>query len=248
MLRFFRQLRQQLLTENRFSKYLLYALGEILLVVIGILLALQIDNWNEEQKDRRTELGIIKNLKEEFQVNLLELDGVLEGLNTTKEANVQLMGFFGKPVDELNLINIDSVMYLSVEFQRFIPAQNALTDLLQSGRLQLITNESLKNLLYDWSRILSQADESYSGIDQKLEVDILPFLTPLYPLKDIDMYGPLEWKYPSRLPNNKLEVFAQIEYESIVDDMLYRLVRHEKDLEKARTILIDILGIIENQK
>jgi hypothetical protein len=50
MLHFFRQIRQRLLTDNKFSKYLLYAVGEILLVVIGILVALQIDNWNEERK------------------------------------------------------------------------------------------------------------------------------------------------------------------------------------------------------
>jgi hypothetical protein len=47
MLRFFRQIRQRLLTDNKFSKYLLYAIGEILLVVIGILIALQADFWNE---------------------------------------------------------------------------------------------------------------------------------------------------------------------------------------------------------
>ena len=47
MLRFFRQIRQRLLTDNKFSKYLLYAVGEILLVVIGILIALQIDTWKK---------------------------------------------------------------------------------------------------------------------------------------------------------------------------------------------------------
>jgi hypothetical protein len=47
MLRFFRQIRQRLLTDNKFSKYLLHAVGVILLVVIGILIAIQVDNWNE---------------------------------------------------------------------------------------------------------------------------------------------------------------------------------------------------------
>ena len=51
MLRIFRTLRQRLLTENKFSKFLLYAVGEILLVVIGILIALQVDNWNEERRE-----------------------------------------------------------------------------------------------------------------------------------------------------------------------------------------------------
>ncbi|NND07460.1 MAG: hypothetical protein HKN87_13870 [Saprospiraceae bacterium] len=52
MIKFFRKIRQQLLTENKFSKYLIYALGEILLVVIGILIALQINNWNQIKNDK----------------------------------------------------------------------------------------------------------------------------------------------------------------------------------------------------
>ena len=61
MLRFFRQIRQRLLpiaigTENKLSKYLLYAVAEIPLVVIGILIAMKVDNWNEERKDHLNEL------------------------------------------------------------------------------------------------------------------------------------------------------------------------------------------------
>ena len=62
MIKFFRRIRQQLLTENKFSKYLLYAIGEIVLVVIGILIALQINNWNEIQKSKALELNILKDL------------------------------------------------------------------------------------------------------------------------------------------------------------------------------------------
>ena len=63
MLRFFRKPRQKLLPDNKFSKYLLYAIGEIVLVVIGILLALQVNNWNETRKDRLTEREILQNLR-----------------------------------------------------------------------------------------------------------------------------------------------------------------------------------------
>ncbi|MEJ2163255.1 MAG: DUF6090 family protein, partial [Robiginitalea sp.] len=52
MIRFFRQIRQRLLIDNKFSKYLLYAVGEILLVVIGILIALQVGSWNEDRKTK----------------------------------------------------------------------------------------------------------------------------------------------------------------------------------------------------
>ena len=73
MIRFFRQIRQKLLTENRVSRYFLYALGEILLVVIGILIALQINNWNNYRDDREEEQVLLHNLKQEFTKNLREL-------------------------------------------------------------------------------------------------------------------------------------------------------------------------------
>ncbi|TNF71300.1 MAG: hypothetical protein EP302_06805 [Bacteroidetes bacterium] len=78
MLRFFRQLRQRLIIESQFSRYLLYAIGEILLVVIGILIALQVNNWNEERKNDKkvakyTE-GLIADLKKDRRLVV----GVLE--------------------------------------------------------------------------------------------------------------------------------------------------------------------------
>ena len=59
MLRFFRKIRQKLLTDNKFSKYLLYAIGEILLVVIGILIALQVDNWNQKRENEEKVRSIL---------------------------------------------------------------------------------------------------------------------------------------------------------------------------------------------
>jgi len=78
MLRFFRTLRQRFLTENRFSKYLLYAVGEILLVVIGILIALQIDTWNEWRKDRVKEQEVLAELAENLERNMDELNIVMQ--------------------------------------------------------------------------------------------------------------------------------------------------------------------------
>ena len=52
-MKIFRKIRQKLLTENKFSKYLIYALGEIVLVVIGILIALQINNWNQSKQEQK---------------------------------------------------------------------------------------------------------------------------------------------------------------------------------------------------
>ena len=71
MLRFFRQIRKRLLTENRFSKYLLYAVGEILLVVIGILIALQVDTWNEDRIEKKAQQLSLNKLKEDLKYDIL---------------------------------------------------------------------------------------------------------------------------------------------------------------------------------
>ena len=67
MIKFFRHIRQNLLNEGKTTKYFKYAIGEIVLVVIGILIALQINNWNESNKDIKQEQTYLKNLKKRFK-------------------------------------------------------------------------------------------------------------------------------------------------------------------------------------
>jgi hypothetical protein len=74
MINFFKKIRQHLLTENKFSKYLLYALGEIILVVIGILIALQVNNWNEDRKESLTIKNVLTEIKEDLIQDKAELE------------------------------------------------------------------------------------------------------------------------------------------------------------------------------
>jgi len=80
MIKFFRNIRQHMIKENKVTKYLLYAIGEIVLVVIGILIALQINNWNETNKKHQTENNILNEI-------LLNLDIDLKNLNLKIEEN-----------------------------------------------------------------------------------------------------------------------------------------------------------------
>ena len=77
MLRFFRQIRQRFLTDNKFSKYLLYAVGEILLVVIGILIALQVDNWNEERIAAENTKVLFQEVSDELSQNIKNVDRII---------------------------------------------------------------------------------------------------------------------------------------------------------------------------
>ena len=73
MLKLFRKIRQNLLSESKFSKYLLYAIGEIILVVIGILIALQINAWSQYKKERLAEQDILTRMERDLQSDLNNL-------------------------------------------------------------------------------------------------------------------------------------------------------------------------------
>jgi Family of unknown function (DUF6090) len=67
MIKFFRKIRQKLLSENKFSKYLVYAIGEVFLVMIGILLAFQVNQWNEKRKEQLLELDLLSEVRESLK-------------------------------------------------------------------------------------------------------------------------------------------------------------------------------------
>jgi hypothetical protein len=145
MLRFFRQIRQRLLTDNKFSKYLLYAVGEIILVVIGILIALQINNWNEERKERQSEKQILLSLSQDFKANLSALDTsiiripqVIEKYGKVLEYSIQLDS--GLTEEMKNTV-------LSTGFVLTNIVDGALTSLLDSDKLEIIRSDTLKRLL-----------------------------------------------------------------------------------------------------
>ncbi|MFT4696459.1 MAG: uncharacterized membrane protein YgaE (UPF0421/DUF939 family) [Urechidicola sp.] len=83
MLKFFRKIRQKMLTENKFSKYLIYAIGEIILVVIGILIALWINNWNNERIVDYQTTNFLKSIKEDLIADTLAFDKRIEHYKET---------------------------------------------------------------------------------------------------------------------------------------------------------------------
>ena len=78
MIKFFRNIRQTLIMENKTSKYLKYAIGEIVLVVVGILIALQINNWNEQRKEDKMGLQFLKGIQSDLEKDIILIDSVLK--------------------------------------------------------------------------------------------------------------------------------------------------------------------------
>jgi hypothetical protein len=155
MLRFFRQIRQRLLNDHKFSKYLLYAVGEILLVVVGILIALQVDSWNEERKLRIEEKILLRQLKDDYSVNLEQLDNKIAIrkilINSAKES----LTYFDDPKSANKDSVISKLGNLGLTLT-FDPIDN---DLLASGKISIIQNQKLKTLLTKWTTDVIQVQE-----------------------------------------------------------------------------------------
>ncbi len=124
MINFFRKLRQQLIVENRFSKYLIYALGEIVLVVIGILIALQINNWNENRKDLARAHHVLTNLSEEIRQDSIYFNNVY---NAEKDIFLNAAEvLFNLHSSKFNSKEIDSLVGTSFRHACFTPAIKSL--------------------------------------------------------------------------------------------------------------------------
>lgn len=150
MNRFFSKVRSALLRDRAFSRYLLYALGEILLVVLGILIALQIDNWNEDRKERKREAAILEKLHREFSENLTEFQRIYE-LNQGKLKDLDTLLFYLRDPEQPGAMDrISAVIWNAVIGEIYNPSRGTVESLINSGNIDLIRNDTLRDYLTSW--------------------------------------------------------------------------------------------------
>ena len=167
MIQFFRKIRQQLLTEGNTGKYLKYAIGEIVLVVIGILIALQINNWNEKEKLRTEEIKFLKNFKQSLLADKAFNNTRFDKYDLTKESISVLLNHM-----EQDLPYQDSLKYHFGRItQTWTPRINTeVFEALKSNDLNLISNDDLRDKLisyYSWSN--NVLDESIRIYVKRIE-------------------------------------------------------------------------------
>ena len=171
-MKFFRKIRQKLLTESKFSKYLIYAVGEIILVVIGILIALAINNNNEENKNIEQEQVILKQLKTDYQANLLQLENKIEMRRKLISESLAVLDITSKDIS----ISQDSLSTIFATFfmdPTFDPIEN---DLMNLENIKLIRNDSLKQLLSHWTSDFNAYSESEQIQHDHYISEIIPFM------------------------------------------------------------------------
>lgn len=151
MLKFFRRIRRKLIDEGNLKRYLLYSIGKILLVMIGILLALQVNNWNENRKLEKTEHAILKGLHSDFERNkrLIE-QGKKKHLyeDAIGKAWIKMMREDTTNVKWSPLL--DSLLFWGPTYTVIDLVDASLNNIINGGKLDIIENEEIKRLLIDY--------------------------------------------------------------------------------------------------
>ena len=216
MLFLLRQLRR-LELRKRSGRYFVYAFGEIVLIVVGILLALQVSEWNQARKDRLEEQSILVRLKAEFVENQKRLE---ERKNHYTEIAGAMRNFLKilKPEpeehpDEL----IHEYMTLLDWAPSYTPNAAVIDPLIASGRITLIRNESLSHKLSSWPRALSVVERNTDYLLQSLLLN-MDHLSEFHHYKNIRWIVDKEKGHPgaSHFPYDQKRLLSSPKIESIV--------------------------------
>jgi hypothetical protein len=162
MIKFFRKIRYKLMETGKTSKYFKYAIGEIILVVIGILIALQINNWNEERKNRYVEQKILQSINDDLTIDLINIRQMISNDSALNKANRQLMGILNdslsvhKPTYNALFGNIN-------RYEVFYP-QKMGYEALKSKGLEILRNDNLK------SEIVNLYDVQYALMAEAMDL------------------------------------------------------------------------------
>jgi len=162
MIPIFRKIRKKMADDNKPIKYLRYAIGEIILVVIGILIALSINNWNENLKNKKLETSYLKRIYKDLDNDLLQFEGTIK---LAQERNKRVL-FLEQAIKDSQLVNkssdyfVKSIVYANYTYRPAI-SNHSFEELKSSGRLALIKNEDLRVSIakyYDLEFSYSQFD------------------------------------------------------------------------------------------
>lgn len=177
MFKFFRKIRKNLIDQSRLTKYLLYAIGEILLVVIGILIALQINNWNQNKINTATLNGylntISNNIKEDIQK--------IESIRQIRTNAIDRIPFILTTIVEVPFIEKKDIKYCSETISMISDLaylntdQSGFESVKSSGFLSKLQGKDIENLIYKYYNLVQEIERMENDFNESLKTDLSEF-------------------------------------------------------------------------
>lgn len=171
MISFFRKIRRRLLRENRFTRYLIYAIGEIILVVVGILIALQVNNWNISRQMDRKEVNTLKELRASLLISKMNLENLLENNERWLSYNYKIKDYLeNEKAYDTTLDQCFGTYYWTGKAQ----LTTAPYDQLKIQGLELIGNEEIRRqLIYIFEDFFGQIKNEHEDWDKDFLAEII---------------------------------------------------------------------------
>ena len=249
MIKFFRKIRQNMIKENRASKYMLYAIGEIILVVIGILIALQINNWNEQRKSNQQEQSALNNIHRDFLKNKKILEDVKDSSILITTSGIQILNHTGnksKPETEYIFNDWLNNLYNSTPYY---PQNGFLDDLLSSGKLGIFKNIELRNLLSSWKPEVEILEERFKTLDANEDI-LNAFILENGSWLNADQVGNdvRNVTFPkSGFPVDNRDLLDYLLFENLIENLVISADNYYSAQKKTEIIIDEIISVLENE-
>ena len=230
MLGLFRKIRKEYLNHKRMSKYLIYATGEIFLVVIGILIALQINTWNQHRENRNELKILLRAFHIENQLNMEEISKRIEDCRLELAAQRNLLNLMGPEYQTKDPRLVDSLLFEGIGITPFEPNTASYKNLIASGKLKYITNDSLHQLLIGWDSGLEDLLNAEAILYHTFKTIVLPYFYDKISLASLDRQFAKGHKGlpPSQFDHDNRLVLTQMETENILEDHYFNMGKIEK--------------------
>ena len=251
MIKFFRKIRQNLLLENKTGKYFKYAIGEIILVVIGILIALQINNWNQQRIQDREEQSALLNLKQDFEYNYRALDSVLSETKNNMVSQFILLNHTGNKSKKISRDAFNISLNRLADINEFYPRNGYLNDLISSGKLGIINNQMLRNKLSSWDAVFdyikSREVELEKGRDRVTDMIVKKGSWLNADAVSTDQAVKNNTFPESGFDIDNRDLLNELEFENNTENTIYQNDKLTQSHEKGLVLITQILELLEKE-
>lgn len=246
MIKLFNKMRKQLLEENKTGRYLKYAIGEIVLVMIGILLALQVNNWNQNRQLQKEEAKILRGLHQEFSENIKRFDDIYKLQVARRDGVIKAMT---SNIEEFPIARIDSLHRSIVRQWTFDPYQGFYNSVINSGRIELISNDVLKQNISRFQDLLKDYKEEENNTMSFALDNLYPFIIDNFS-RDFETFINFRerTKEEERLEKDAyIEIYQSNKFENILIFLIAHMAAIFEEGPILREEMSSIINLIESE-
>ena len=240
MIKLFRKIRYELMSKNKTTKYFKYAIGEIILVVIGILIALQINNWNEKRKNKLKETALLQELNKEFIENKKQFDSVVYYHNRSFKSVSYIKNKLPLTIENENLDSLSYHLFYMGWTYTFNPSNGVSSSIINNANFDIISNDELRKLLISWNDV----------VNDYIEEELYALTNYQNHLKHFEKkYFYWDEDYTNWLSDKRLDysIFNKLEFDNYVLDRyndLYNILKNpSQELSKVSITMDKIIKL-----